>query len=163
MVFQNLAKIEMMQNKNWLFGCHFEMEQHFEFFFRIVFFSIARTYVVQISFQNSGGKVVFSGPPLAPTGVKVPWSLKCLKRTFVATCLIYEHMCSDHILKNLKFLQLTAHNCQKWKRVFLTCPCHEIYRVEAVGLKSSNNALKIVIFAKKWNFGAISLKLLFCQ
>ena len=24
----------------------------------------------------------------------------------------------------------------KWKRVFLTCPCHEIYRDEAVGLKS---------------------------
>ena len=22
---------------------------------------------------------------------------------------------------------LTAHNWQKWKRVFLTCPCHEIY------------------------------------
>ena len=33
---------------------------------------------------------------------------------------------------------LTAHNWQKWKRVFLTCPCHEVYRVEAVGLKSSN-------------------------
>ena len=35
-------------------------------------------------------------------------------------------------------MQLTAHNWQKWKRVFLTCPCHEIYRVEAVGLISSN-------------------------
>ena len=34
--------------------------------------------------------------------------------------------------------ELTAHNWQKWKRVFLTCPCHEIYRVQAVGLKSSN-------------------------
>ena len=31
---------------------------------------------------------------------------------------------------------LTAHNWQKWKRVFLTCPCHKIYRDEAVGLKS---------------------------
>ena len=38
--------------------------------------------MVQISLQNSGGKVVFSGgvpwnpsPPWAPTGVKVPWSL----------------------------------------------------------------------------------------
>ena len=30
---------------------------------------------------------------------------------------------------------LTAHNWQKWKKVFLTCPCNEIYRVEAVGLK----------------------------
>ena len=37
--------------------------------------------MVQISLQNSGGKVVFSGgpwnPPWAQTGVKVPWSLKC--------------------------------------------------------------------------------------
>ena len=36
--------------------------------------------MLQISLQNSGGKVVFSGavpwnPPWAPTGVKVPWSL----------------------------------------------------------------------------------------
>ena len=42
---------------------------------------MSRTYMVQISLQNSGGKVVFLGggsmepPPLAPTGVKVPWSL----------------------------------------------------------------------------------------
>ena len=39
--------------------------------------------MVQISLQNSGGKVVFYGwvprnPPWTPTGVKVPWSLKCL-------------------------------------------------------------------------------------
>ena len=37
--------------------------------------------MVQLSSQNSGGKVVFYGwvprnPPWAPTGVKVPWSLK---------------------------------------------------------------------------------------
>ena len=38
-VFQILAKIEMMQNKNRLFGCHFETVQHFQFFFsRIVIF-----------------------------------------------------------------------------------------------------------------------------
>ena len=40
---------------------------------------------------------------------------------------------------------LTAHNWQKWKRVFLTCPCHEIYRDEAVGLKSYKYAWKITI------------------
>ena len=37
--------------------------------------------MVQISLQNSGGNVAFLGgfmaPPWAPTGVKVPWSLKC--------------------------------------------------------------------------------------
>ena len=32
-VFQNLAKIEMTRNKNWLFGRHFEMEQNLIFFF----------------------------------------------------------------------------------------------------------------------------------
>ena len=40
MVFQNLAKIEMMQNKNRLFGRHFETVQHLIFFLfcRIVIF-----------------------------------------------------------------------------------------------------------------------------
>ena len=33
---------------------------------------------------------------------------------------------------------LMAHNWQKWKRVFLTCPCHKIYRDEAVVLKVAN-------------------------
>ena len=36
--FQILAKIEMMRNKNQLFGRHFETVQHFHFFFRIVIF-----------------------------------------------------------------------------------------------------------------------------
>ena len=42
MFFQNLAKIEMTQNKNRLFGRHFETVQHFIylfiFFCRIVIF-----------------------------------------------------------------------------------------------------------------------------
>ena len=40
--------------------------------------------MVQISLQNPGGKVVFlrgsMEPPWAPTGVKVPWSLKNLEQ-----------------------------------------------------------------------------------
>ena len=82
-VSQILAKIEMTRNKNRLFGRHFETVQHFQFFFfaELLFF-IVHTYMVQISLQNSAGKVVFYGwvprnPPWAPTGVKVPWSLKC--------------------------------------------------------------------------------------
>ena len=39
----------------------------------------------------------------------------------------------------------TAHNWQKWKSTYLTCPCHEMYRVEAVGLKNSSYTLKITI------------------
>ena len=52
---------------------------------------------------------------------------------------------------------LTAHNWQKWKRVFLTWPCHEIYRDEAVGLKS-DIYLKIYDLCEYVEFGAISWK-----
>ena len=82
MSLQILAKIEMTRNKNWLFGRHFQTVQHFNFPPEL-WFLIVHTYMVQISLQNSSGKVVFlEGPrnPLpfwAPTGVKVPWSLKC--------------------------------------------------------------------------------------
>ena len=37
-VFQILAKIEMMRNKNRLFGRHFETVQRFPFFFLFFFF-----------------------------------------------------------------------------------------------------------------------------
>ena len=66
MVFQNLAKIEMTRNKNRLFGRYFETVQHFKFVFAELWFFMTRTYMVQISLQNSGGKVVFSGG--------VPWN-----------------------------------------------------------------------------------------
>ena len=66
MVFQNLAKFEMTQKKNRLFGRHFETEQHFQFFFAELWFFIFRTYMVQISLQNFGGKVVFSGGSMEP-------------------------------------------------------------------------------------------------
>ena len=57
-VFQILAKIEMLRNKNWLFGRHFEMVQHITiiiivcfFFGRIIF--IVHTYMVQISLPKT--------------------------------------------------------------------------------------------------------------
>ena len=45
-------------------------------------FLIVHTYMMHISLQNSGGKVVFIGVfhgthPWEPTGVKIPWSLRC--------------------------------------------------------------------------------------
>ena len=58
---------------------------------------------------------------------------------------------------------LTAHNWQKWKRVFLTCPYHEIYRDEAVGLKSCQYCWKITIFLKMWNLGQYRENLISCQ
>ena len=58
-VFQILAKIEMTRNKNRLFGRHFETVQYFQIFFSELWFCIGHTYMVQISLQNSAGKVVF--------------------------------------------------------------------------------------------------------
>ena len=71
-VFQILAKIEMKQNKNRLFGHHFETVQHFQFFSAEFSFFIVHANMVQSSLQNSGGKMVFLGkvpwnPPWAPT------------------------------------------------------------------------------------------------
>ena len=56
--FQILTKIEMTLNKNRLFGRHFETVQHFTIFFPELWFFIVHTHMVQISLQNSGGKMV---------------------------------------------------------------------------------------------------------
>ena len=54
---------------------------------------------------------------------------------------------------------LRAHNWQKWKGRFLTCPCnHKIYRVEAFGLLISNYMLKNYEFWDYVKFGVISWK-----
>ena len=58
---------------------------------------------------------------------------------------------------------LTGGNWQKWKRVFLTCPCHEIYRDEAVGLNNCKNTWKLTIFVKMWNLGQYRENLIYCQ
>ena len=83
-VFQNLAKIEMMRNKNRLFGRHFETVQHLVFFF---FFLQNCDFLCPVHIWSkfhckSPVEKWFSrgvpwNPPWAPTGVKVPWSLKC--------------------------------------------------------------------------------------
>ena len=70
-VFQILAKIKMTQNKNRLFGRHSETVQHFNILFcRIMIFYSAYIKVrVQISSQNSAGKMVFhSWCPRTPLG-----------------------------------------------------------------------------------------------
>ena len=58
---------------------------------------------------------------------------------------------------------LTGGSWQKWKRVFLTCPCHKIYRDEAVGLKSCKYTWKITKFVKMGNLGQYRENLIFCQ
>ena len=51
----------------------------------------------------------------------------------------------------------------KLKRVFLTCPCHEIYKDEAVGLKSCKYTWKNYDLREYVEFGAISWISIFCQ
>ena len=58
-------------------------------------------------------------------------------------------------------LLLTAHNWQNWKRVFLTCPCHEICKDEAVGLKNCKYTWKIKIYMNMWNLGQFREILIF--
>ena len=53
-----------------------------------------------------------------------------------------------NLFRKLTTLLLMANNWQIWKRIFLTCPCHEIYRDEAVGLKVANILSKILILVK---------------
>ena len=67
--------------------------------------------------------------------------------------VINRKQCGQQTKFALECLLLTAHNWQKWKRVFLTCPCHEIYRDEAEGLKSCKYTWKITIYVNVWNFG----------
>ena len=55
------------------------------------------------------------------------------------------------------YLYLTTHNWQNW-RVFLTCPCHETYRDEEVGLKKSQIYLKNYDLCEYVEFGAIMWK-----
>ena len=73
---------------------------------------------------------------------RLHWCAKQRNRTSV----LLGELWSGHLV-------LTAHNWQKWKRVFPTCHCHKIYRDEAVGLKSCKNTWKITIFVKMWNLG----------
>ena len=80
--------------------------------------------------------------------------------SFFTTWTITWNVC--HLCKKPSF-DLRAHNWQKWKRVFLTCPCHKIYRDEAVGLKSCKYTWKITIFVKMWNLGQYRENLIFCQ
>ena len=65
------------KKKNQLFGRHFERYNILSILWQYCYFVIVHTYMVQISLQTSGGKVVFLvGGSMEPKGVKVPCSLK---------------------------------------------------------------------------------------
>ena len=83
MFFQILAKIEMMRDKNRLFSSHFETVQNLilSICFRIIIFHSAYMYGANFIIKFLWESVSWGGPrnpPWAPTGVKVPKSLKPL-------------------------------------------------------------------------------------
>ena len=82
-------------------------------------------------------------------------------RTFMIKFYIYSPYM--HKLHMMIKQGLTGGNWQKWKRVFLTCPCHKIYRDGAVGLKSCKYTWKITKFVKMGNLGQYRENLIFCQ
>ena len=68
------------------------------------------------------------------------------------------------VLANVtSMLSINGWQLAKMKRVFLTCPCHKMYRDEAVGLKSCKYTWKITIFVKMWNLGQYRENLIFCE
>ena len=94
---------------------------------------------------------------------KVPLQNDMIINVWQKTHVILFFMIAGIFPRHEQMLKLTGGNWQKWKRVFLTCPCHEIYRDEAVGLKSCKNTWKITIFVKMWNLGQYRENLIFCQ
>ena len=89
--------------------------------------------------------------------------IESLSINFLSLIQLYTDITDKNQSENCVFgLILTGGNWQKWKRVFLTCPCHDIYRDEAVGLKSCKNTWKITIFVKMWNLGQYRENLIFC-
>ena len=75
-------------------------------------------------------------------------------RTWSRALAVYrqKHWALLHSDTNL--YQLTGGNWQKWKRVFLTCPCHKFYRDEAVGLSLLSRLsflfVKNIVLAPSW-------------
>ena len=72
----------MTRNKNRLFGSHFETVQHLKIFLQNCDFLCPVHIWCKFHCEIPVGKWFSQGgsmepPPWAPTGVKVPWSLKC--------------------------------------------------------------------------------------
>ena len=69
----------MTRNKNRLLGRHFVTEQHFFFRIMIVYdpYIYGANLIAKFLWKSGFLRGVPWNPPWAPTGVKVPWSLKC--------------------------------------------------------------------------------------
>ena len=72
-VSQIVAKIEMTQNKNWLFGRHLERVQHFNFFFfkNMIFYNAyiyGANFIAKFRWESGFLRLVPRGPPLGTNG-----------------------------------------------------------------------------------------------
>ena len=68
--------------------------------------------------------------------------------------LLIKQLLTKYLVIEYHYISLlTAHHWQKRKSRFLKCPCHKIYRIEAVGLFFPR-----LYFCEHVKFGAISRK-----
>ena len=84
--------------------------------------------------------------PAAVLPALLPWISKELYYHFPLQASLWDrskHFSTSKCKRNKALLSLfnihcqfalTPHHWQNWKRVFLLCHCHEIYRVEEIGL-----------------------------
>ena len=102
-VFQILAKIKMTRNKKLkikrLFGRHFKTVQHFHIFLKEIWFFIVHTYMVQISLQNSDGKVIF----LRVCSMEPPLGTSRSISTLVTYARVKGHLEPTHLNSSPRF------------------------------------------------------------
>ena len=113
----------------------------------------SRLALCKLCHIQGGQQCIFSTRYIwsSPTFIIEKHTNKCSRLALLLVSL-YKFLC-------FRTLHLMAHNWQKWKSTFPTCPCHRIYRVEAVGLKSSNYTFKNYDFCENVKFGAILWKM----
>ena len=122
------------------------------------------------SLERMGKRLVQSSPSKTNNLISfnnmlnIGWGVRGLTQIFVRERRV-DHLVTWQLLPGTLVSRpsglLTGGNWQKWKRVFLTCPCHKIHRDEAVGLKSCKNTWKITMFVKMWNLGQYRENLIF--
>ena len=106
------------------------------------FVGIRTVCIMGIIYQN-GWTVCrcFSGPVSGMDGKKQNSDNSIMN--YIVGFILHHHgfifQCSLYVRK----AEITTHNWKNWTRVFLPCFCHELYRVEAAGLKIAITLKKI--------------------
>ena len=90
------------------------------------------------------------------------WLRYTITRFYFLSTLVntaaWHHLNFSWLFLKLKIFVVNGSQLAKMKKVFLTCPCDEIYRDKTVGLKSCKYTWKNYDSCKYVEFGAISLK-----